>query len=98
VCSSRAGIDFRTASEAELEGLPDPAVLERAAESGRILVSHDKRTLPQHFGEFITVRTLPGVFIVSQEMRIAEAAEELVLIWSVSDAAEWENELRYLPL
>ena len=67
-------LDFRTAGEAGLEGVPDPAVLARAADAGRLLVTHDQKTMPTHFGEFIAQRTSPGVIIVQQHMPIATAA------------------------
>ena len=44
-------IDFKTATEANLEGLDDTVVLGIAAQEGRLLVSHDRRTMPYHFGE-----------------------------------------------
>ena len=37
-------IDFQTAEEADLAGVEDSNVLSRAAASGRILVTHDRRT------------------------------------------------------
>ena len=46
-------IDFQTAQAAGLIGLRDPDVLRLAAEQGRILVSHDRKTMPTHFGQFI---------------------------------------------
>ena len=42
-------IDFNSANDAGLEGLPDNRVLEVAAEEGRVLVSHDKHTMPVQF-------------------------------------------------
>ena len=75
-----AAVDFRTATEADLKVLPDPEVLLRAAESGRILVSNDKKTLPGEFETFIATRSSPGVLILSQGLPIARAAEELLLI------------------
>ena len=48
-------IDFQTAQAAGLAGLDDPGVLKVAAVQGRILVSHDRRTMPTHFGQFIGV-------------------------------------------
>jgi predicted nuclease of predicted toxin-antitoxin system len=42
-------IDFKTANDAGLEGLSDPEVLELAAREERVLVSHDKSTMPVHF-------------------------------------------------
>jgi hypothetical protein len=57
-------IDFQTANEANLEGLGDDIVLALAASENRILISHDRRTMPHHFGEFIQHQNCPGVFIV----------------------------------
>lgn len=39
-------IDVQTAIEAGLPGLEDPEVLAIAAESGRLLVTHDAKTMP----------------------------------------------------
>jgi len=49
-------IDFRTATSASLSRLSDLEVLTLAAEEGRILVSHDRKTMPQTFGRFIQSR------------------------------------------
>ena len=46
-------IDFQTAFAAGLEGVKDPEVLAIAAKQERILVSHDRRTMPLEFAEFI---------------------------------------------
>src|SRR5438132_1518022 len=58
-------ISFRAATEASLEGLEEPVVLGIAAQEGRVLVSHDRRTMPYHFGEFISNSDSPGLIIVS---------------------------------
>ena len=47
-------INFQTAHALMLHGVPDTLVLERTADAGRVLVSHDRRTLPRFFGEFIS--------------------------------------------
>lgn len=91
-------VDFQTARVASLEGLGDLEVLAIAARDGRILVSHDFATMPRHFQDFVAQHNSPGVFLISQALSIGAAVEELLLIWSVSDSAEWENELTYLPL
>ncbi len=91
-------VDFRTAQEADLEGVADPEVLALAAEVGRILVTHDKKTMPTHFGEFIPERISPGVIVIPQHMPIATAAEGLVLIWAASEAEEWVNRIFWLRL
>lgn len=64
-------IDFQTADEANLRGLNDDEVLQTAAKEDRILVSHDRRTMPKHFGDFIAENNCPGVFIIAQNVQIS---------------------------
>jgi hypothetical protein len=91
-------IDFQTAHAAGLTGLDDRKVLEIASMQGRVLVSHDFKTMPKHFGDFIASESSPGVIIVSQRLPVARVAEDLVLIWLASDTEDWVNRLRTLPL
>jgi hypothetical protein len=91
-------IDFQTAYAANRAGLDDPAVLKLAAEQDRILVSHDRKTMPNHFGQFILSENSPGLLIVSQKLPIAQVAEDLLLIWLASEPEEWVNRMRSLPL
>jgi hypothetical protein len=66
-------MDFLSANEAELEGVRDPDVLALAAEQNRILVTHDRQTMPWHFAEFLmSGRACPGVFLVSQQAPIGK--------------------------
>jgi hypothetical protein len=91
-------IDFRTAHKANLAGLDDDKVLAVAAEDGRVLVTHDRKTMPYHFAQFIDRRTSPGVIVVPQDMTVVAAVDELLLIWAASEASEWSNRICYLPL
>jgi Domain of unknown function (DUF5615) len=91
-------IDFQTAYEAGLAGLNDEAVLERAAQGGRVLVSHDRRTMPFHFADFIVKKASAGVIIVPKGLPIRRIVEDLLLIWEASEAEEWVNQIDTLPL
>ena len=91
-------LDIQTAETAGLRGLSDPEVLAIAARDGRVLLTHDQRTMPRHFGQFITTEASPGVLIVPQRLTIAVAVADIVLIGSSMDAAEWVNTIRFLPL
>src|SRR5450432_4337467 len=85
-------IDFLSANNANLEGVPDPDVLALADAEDRILVSHDFQTMPRHFGNFLQARgSSPGLILVPQHTPIGEVIEELLLIWGASEAEEWEN-------
>ena len=89
-------IDFKTAHEANLHGLPDDQVLAIAAREGRILVTQDRRTIPGHFGEFIQMNDSPGVLIIPQRRPTRRAIEGLILLWMASDAEEYVNSIRNL--
>lgn len=91
-------IDFQSAFNAGLEGLKDREVLAVSAQQNRILVSHDRRTMPLEFAQFITDRQSSGVIIVSRKLSIADVIEELVIIWAASSAEEWVNRIAKLPL
>ncbi len=91
-------VDFHTATIAGLAGLLDPHVLERAATAGRVLVSHDQSTMPQHFAAFIQNQQSAGLLIVPQHLPYVVVVEELLLIWAASEAEEWTNRIAYLPL
>ncbi len=92
-------IDFRAAHGVLPDGMADPDVLAASAQDGRILVSHDVHTMPGHFAAFLRKSgSSPGVFLISQELPVAEAIDEIVLIWSASDAADWNGQLVWLPV
>lgn len=92
-------IDFLSANDANLEGVPDPDVLALAAAEDRILVSHDFQTMPRHFGDLLRARgSSPGLILVPQNMLIGEVIEELLLIWGASGAEEWRDRWQALPL
>ena len=90
-------IDFQTADEAGIRGLKDSIVLKTAANENRILISHDRRTMPYHFADFIQNQTSPGVFIISQGARISQIIDDIILIWFASEPEEWENPIADLP-
>lgn len=91
-------IDFQTADEAHLRGLLDPDVLALAAQENRILVTHDRRTMPRHFADYLLDHSSPGVFIIAQNVSVRVAIEELLLIWTASESEEWRNLILEIPL
>jgi hypothetical protein len=91
-------LEFQTAQEGDLIGLSDPQVLLRTAELNRVLVTHDRKTMPQHFADLIMNTPSSGVIIVPQSMSIRAVVDDLVLIWAASESEEWINRIRSLPL
>ena len=91
-------IDFQMADEINIRRLRDPEVLALAAQENRILVTHDRRTMPRHFADFILHHSSPGVFIIAQTMSVRVAIEEWLLVWAASESEEWRNLIVELPL
>src|SRR6185312_2800074 len=78
-------IDILTAVQAGILGLLDPAVLTYASKHDRILLSHDKRTMPRHFAAFLADgHQSPGIMLVSRKVAIGQAIEALLLVWEAS--------------
>ncbi|MBD2337205.1 DUF5615 family PIN-like protein [Calothrix sp. FACHB-156] len=73
-------LDFQSANAAGLEGKKDSEVLQIAAQDSRVLVTHDRKTMPTEFGTFIMSQTSSGVLILSQNLPISDAIASLILV------------------
>jgi predicted nuclease of predicted toxin-antitoxin system len=60
-------VSFVQAYEAGAAGKDDLTVLQIAAEQNRIPVSHDLKTILQHFRHFIARQTSPGVILTEMK-------------------------------
>ena len=94
-----AVLDIVGVREAGLGAANDPQVLEWAAREGRVLFTHDRKTMPDYAYNRIA-QGLPtcGVFIVPQTMPIGDAIEEILLVVETSTADEWIDTVTHLPL
>jgi hypothetical protein len=92
-------IDFQSAQSAGLDHLDDDLVLHRASEQGRILVSHDKRTLPLRLAQLIRCGgESPGILLViPQNAPVRKVTETLILIWTDNRPEEWVNLVTKIP-
>lgn len=98
VIRRQPSVNFQTATEANLEGLKDAEVLALSAKHQRILVTHDRRTMPTEFAKFIVDHRSSGVLVVSRKTALETVIEELILIWSVTTPEEWINRIAKVPL
>ena len=92
-------IDFQTAQAAQLDHLDDQTVLSRAAGEGRILVTHDKRTMPGQLAAFLrSGNRSPGVLLViPQDAPLRSVVDHLILIWTDNHPEDWENAVTVIP-
>ncbi len=82
-----------------LDGAIDPVVLAWAAENDRVLMTHDRATLPDFAYERVVAgEAMPGVFVINDRLPVGRAIEELVLVATCSEASEWVGRVLYLPL
>ena len=92
-------IEFKRLRDLGLAALPDDTVLDFAARENWIVVSHDVNTMTDAaFTRLSTQQTMHGLFLVHQRNPPGQAIEDLVLIWSDSEAEEWAQQVRFLPL
>ena len=73
IASSQPWISLSGAA-ASLGGKRDPEVLLLPAREGRILVSHDLKSMPRHFRDFTSSgQASPGVFLIAQNVPVVVA-------------------------
>ena len=92
-------IDLVRVQDVGLAGLDDPTVLAWAANEGRILLTHDRQTVPRYaYDRVVAGLRMPGVFVGDLDLNVQQAIDDLILIATCSEAPEWEGQVRYLPL
>src|SRR5262249_44398354 len=92
-------LDAVTTFDEGLSEAPDPELLAWAAENGRILVTHDHQTMPDHVADRIAAGGGgAGVVIEPRQLQIPRAIEDVEVNRMCSNEAEWENVVRRLPL
>jgi hypothetical protein len=83
-------LDLVRVQDVELEGATDANVLGWAAENERVILTHDRATLPNFaYQRVVTGQKMPGVFVISDRLPVGRAIEELELVATCSEAAEW---------
>ena len=79
-----------TVPEADLPDTSDPAVLDWAAAQGRIVVTHDHRTMRAYAEERLkTGLPMAGLILVRQRAPVGQAIDDLVLVAEATTVEEW---------
>ena len=95
----RPDLDLVRVQDVGLQGADDPSVLAWAAEHDRIVLTHDRATLPARAFERVEAgQPMPGVFVVNDYLPIGQAIEELLLVEGCADPTEWSDRVLFLPL
>ena len=83
----------------EIHGGGDEVLLSWAAQEERVLLTHDRKTVPRHaYDQVREGQPMPGVFVVDIHLPYGTVIEDLAVVAAASVTSEWEGQVRYLPL
>jgi len=92
-------LDIVRVQDVGLAGVGDPDILDWAGAKDRIILTHDRATLPDYAYELLAAgEKMPGVFVVNDRFPVGDATREILLIIAVSEQHEWSDRVVYLPL
>ncbi|MCA9970898.1 MAG: DUF5615 family PIN-like protein [Anaerolineales bacterium] len=92
-------LDVVRVQDLAIAGAEDPIVLAWAAENGRILLTHDQRTIPGFaFDRISRGETMAGVIVVPVTIAPGQVIDDILLIIDASSQADWVNQVQRLPL
>jgi predicted nuclease of predicted toxin-antitoxin system len=91
-------LDIVRVQDADLAGSPDPVVLAWAAGEDRVLLTHDRDTMPNFAYDRVRAgEPMPGVFLVSNRMPKGQAVEQLTLAVQCLSADDCRDQVHYFP-
>jgi hypothetical protein len=92
-------VDVLTAQEDRSDGLPDPALLDRATALGRVLITFDDDFLDEAARRQSRGITFAGiVYSHPQRMSVGSWLQDLELVAKASQPADLFNRVEFLPL
>ncbi len=92
-------LDLVRVQDVGLLGVEDPDVLAWAAENNRIILTHDRTTMPDFaYARVSAGEPMPGVFVVNDRMPTRQAIDEILLTNQASEQTEWSGLVLYFPL
>jgi uncharacterized protein DUF5615 len=91
-------LDAVTALQAGLDRESDPEILAWAAAQNRIILTHDRNTMPAYaYDRVRRSERMAGLFLVPRDMRIGDAISEIQVLIECSLEDEWEGLVVFLP-
>ncbi len=95
----RPDLDVLRVQDAKLRGADDPFVLTWAAEEDRILLTHDRQTMPPFAYDRIAAGlAMPGMIVVEQRMSVGRAIDELLMLMDTTPDPLWYDQVHHLSL
>ena len=92
-------LDVVRIQDVGLDAASDPSILEWAAVEERIVLTHDRDTMPFFaYDRVKAAQPMPGVFLVSDVMPLGQAIDEILLAADCLPPEECKNLVRFFPL
>ncbi|NUQ63164.1 MAG: DUF5615 family PIN-like protein [Pirellulales bacterium] len=88
----KGDLDLVRVQDVALGGEDDDAVLEWSEKHGRVLLTHDGRSMPAHVkSRLASGAHVPGVLVVDDLASIGRCIEDILLVTECSEEGEWEE-------
>lgn len=85
--------------DAGLSHANDLEILEWANSEGRILLTHDRRTMPRYAYERMAEgKSIAGMIVMRATIPVSTAIDDILLIEACSTTEEWVDMVQDLPL
>ncbi len=92
-------IDALLVQEADIGQQDDSSVLAWAAAHNRVVITHDVNTMTKYaYARLEAGQSIPGLVVIPKELAIGSAIEELIILLTCGDPAEFSNRIIHLPL
>ena len=92
------GIDLLTVHAVGLAHTDDRVILEWAATEGRIVLTHDERTMIGHAYDRVRAgRVMTGLVVISQTTPVGVAIESVLILLGAATAEEVRDRVLHLP-
>ena len=99
VLAALPDLDLIRARDIGMAQTPDSDILEWAANSGRIVLTHDIRTMvPDAWARVAAGLPMPGVLAVTLATSYNIASDDIIQSALYGQEIEWINQVRYSPL
>lgn len=96
---SSADAEFTRVQDTEIEGEPDPKVLDYAFENEMVLLTHNVNTIRGLYYEKLSNgENVPAIFLIHSNKAIGDVLDSLELIVLTTELEDWSGQLHYIPL
>jgi predicted nuclease of predicted toxin-antitoxin system len=92
-------VDLVLARTVGLAAAPDPALLEWAATHDRVLLTHDRKTIPRYaYARVVAGEPMVGVFLVRDDMPTGQAIDEILIAVHCLSPPDCKDSITYFPM